>query len=65
MGETIDPINYAADTVEHLWTKTPPWDCPRCGAVNLAVRDLCRICRWDSAVVSEGMMLTGVEGRRS
>lgn len=41
---------------EQLW-KDPDWDCPRCQAVNMAIRDKCRLCGWDTAIVSEGKEL--------
>ncbi len=43
------------ETERELWTD-PDWDCPRCLSVNRAIRDRCRICTWDSALVSEGVM---------
>jgi hypothetical protein len=41
------------DLEEQLW-KDPPWTCPRCGFVNLAIRERCRNfqCGFDSALVS-------------
>lgn len=32
----------------------PPWDCPRCRSVNSGWREICRICGFDTALVSEG-----------
>jgi hypothetical protein len=39
---------------EFLWTKEPDWTCPRCQSVNRGVRDICRICGLDSALLSGG-----------
>lgn len=36
------------ETAEVLWTLTPNWDCPHCKAVNLAIREKCRLCGYDS-----------------
>lgn len=35
-------------TEEQLW-KDPDWNCPNCMAVNLAIRERCRICGYDSS----------------
>jgi hypothetical protein len=43
-------------TEEALWTD-PDWDCPRCRSVNFAIRSRCRICNFDSALVSNGICL--------
>lgn len=46
-------------TEEAMW-KGPDWTCPRCGFVNMSIRERCRNfiqCGWDSALVSEGVML--------
>ena len=39
-------------TEEVLWVCDPPWKCPNCHCVNLAVRERCRGCEFDSALVS-------------
>lgn len=36
------------DVIEALWTTTPDWTCPHCQAVNIAIRELCRLCGYDS-----------------
>ncbi len=36
------------ETKEHLWTKEPDWRCPHCTTVNLAIREKCRTCGYDS-----------------
>lgn len=33
---------------EALWTSTPDWTCPNCRFVNMAIRELCRNCGYDS-----------------
>lgn len=33
---------------EALWTSTPDWVCPNCQFTNLAIREFCRSCRYDS-----------------
>ena len=33
---------------EALWTSTPDWVCPHCRYTNLAIREYCRNCRYDS-----------------
>ena len=38
-------------TVEQLW-KDPPWQCPQCRWMNVAIRERCRNCGFDSALVS-------------
>ncbi len=43
-------------TVEQLWLD-PHWDCPRCRSINLAIRDRCRMCGFDSALVSGGVYM--------
>jgi hypothetical protein len=35
---------------EVLWTLTPDWTCPHCKSVNLAIRERCRSCGYDSNV---------------
>ena len=40
-----------ADTAEQMW-QDPDWVCPQCEAVNMGVRERCRICGFDSALVS-------------
>lgn len=41
-------------TTEQLW-RDPNWDCPRCKAVNFGIREICRICGFDSARMSGGV----------
>jgi hypothetical protein len=36
-----------------IW-RDPDWICPRCKTVNMAIRKICRECRFDSPLVSEG-----------
>jgi hypothetical protein len=36
---------------EQLW-QDPPWACPRCRFTNHAIRERCRNCGFDSALVS-------------
>lgn len=43
-------------TNEQLW-EDPDWDCPRCRSVNFAIRERCRICGFDSALVSGGVYM--------
>jgi len=42
------------ETEEQLW-KDPPWTCPQCRYVNLAIRERCRNCGFDSAVAHAGL----------
>jgi len=35
-------------TKEALWTSTPNWDCLHCKTMNLAIREFCRSCGYDS-----------------
>ena len=35
------------ETTDALWL-SPDWDCPNCREVNLAVREHCRACGYDS-----------------
>lgn len=44
MGETLD-------TMEQLW-QDPEWICPLCHFTNKAIRERCRNCFFDSALVS-------------
>lgn len=44
------------ETIEQLW-KDPDWTCPRCKSQNMAIRERCRICGFDSALVSNGVCL--------
>ena len=44
------PTSDAA-TIEQLW-KDPDWICPRCHWTNFAIRERCRNCGFDSALVS-------------
>ncbi len=48
---TTDPV-----TLNALW-HDPDWDCPRCNAVNMAIRGCCRICGFDSERVSGGVLI--------
>lgn len=50
------------DTQEKLWTD-PDWDCPRCNSTNLAIRERCRICNFDSALVSGGVYMPVEDGQ--
>jgi hypothetical protein len=36
------------EVAEALWTLTPNWTCPHCKSVNLAIREKCRSCGYDS-----------------
>lgn len=36
---------------KQLW-KDPDWKCPQCSFVNLAIRERCRNCDFNSALVS-------------
>ena len=38
-------------TAEQLW-HDPDWRCPMCGFMNMAIREVCRNCHFDSALVS-------------
>jgi hypothetical protein len=38
-------------TAEALWTD-PDWVCPQCHFTNLAIRECCRNCGFNSAIVS-------------
>jgi len=44
-------MSYDVATAEQLW-KEPDWACPCCRARNFAIREVCRICGFDSAQVS-------------
>jgi hypothetical protein len=41
------------ETENQLW-QDPPWTCPQCRFVNLAIRERCRNCGFDSAVAHAG-----------
>lgn len=41
-------------SVEEAVWHGPDWDCPRCNSVNGSFRERCRICGFDTALVSEG-----------
>ena len=45
---------------EQRW-KDPDWVCPRCQGVNFAVRQSCRFCGFDSALVVDGTLLEPVD----
>ena len=47
-GEKTMPID---ETAEQLW-RDPDWICPVCEYTNLAIRERCRNCGFDSALVS-------------
>lgn len=36
------------EVAEVLWTMTPNWICPHCRSTNLAIRERCRLCGYDS-----------------
>jgi hypothetical protein len=36
------------ETIEHLWVKSPMWNCPACLFLNRAIRERCRNCSYDS-----------------
>lgn len=42
---------YDKEIEEQFW-KDPDWTCPQCRSQNFAIRDRCRICGFDSALVS-------------
>ena len=42
---------YDKETEAKLWTD-PDWTCPMCHYVNFAIRERCRNCGFDSALVS-------------
>ena len=44
-------VSYDPVTAEKLWTD-PDWTCPMCRFVNFAIRERCRNCGFDSALVS-------------
>jgi hypothetical protein len=46
MSDTLDSA-----TAEQLW-KDPDWTCPMCRFRNFAIRERCRNCGFDSALVS-------------
>ena len=45
---------------EQLW-KDPDWICPQCSFRNLAIREHCRNCNFDSALVSGDRYFPQVE----
>ena len=45
---------------EQRW-KDPDWTCPRCQARNYGIRETCRFCGFDSALVSDGKLLEPVD----
>ena len=45
---------------EQRW-KDPDWTCPRCQTVNYGIRETCRSCGFDSALVSDGKLLEPVD----
>lgn len=49
MKEGLTPMTKDTKTIEQL-CKDPDWNCPSCRYVNLAIRDHCRKCRYDSNV---------------
>ena len=44
-------MSYDPKTAQKLWTD-PDWTCPMCRFVNFAIRERCRNCGFDSALVS-------------
>jgi len=53
---TYEPTTTDPATINQLW-KDPDWTCPRCRAANKAIRGCCRICNFDSELVSGGKEL--------
>jgi hypothetical protein len=45
---------------EQRW-KDPDWTCPRCQTVNYGIRQTCRSCGFDSALVSDGKLLEPID----
>ena len=45
---------------EQRW-KDPDWTCPLCQARNYGIRETCRFCGFDSALVSDGKSLEPVD----
>jgi hypothetical protein len=50
-----------AATAEWLWTHGQDWTCPQCRSVNKAIREACRICNFDSALVSGHQRRKGLD----
>ena len=45
---------------QQLW-RDPDWVCPECRFTNLAIREICRNCGFDSALVSGNGYFDAVE----